>query len=79
MFGYANQVWSWQDCWSTIGCMTTNIANFWDQYLRWFLENLQSFVYFDAINQQVINWSFGVFMLFMFLSFVVGFIFITKK
>lgn len=78
-FGYADIVRTWNTC-QSIGCLlNVPMANFWQEYLWWFVENLQSFVYFDAITDEVLRWSFALFLLFMFLFFFVGFLFFYRK
>lgn len=55
------------------------IANFWNQYFGWFLHDIFHYTYDYAINSMVLEWSVWLVVLMLFLSFVVGFIFISRK
>lgn len=69
-----------QDCWSSYECLiSTNIYNLWDQYFWWFLENIKYYTFDKAMTIQVQDWIFMVITLIIFLSFVVGFIFVSRK
>lgn len=57
----------------------SKISVVWTQWFYDFIQYLYEVVYDHAINSMVLNWSVALFFFMLFLSFIVGFIFITRK
>lgn len=62
--------------------LTWNFEHIYNVGVLWFYDFIQylyEVVYDHAINSMVLNWSVGLFFFMLFLSFIVGFIFISRK
>lgn len=56
-----------------------HIEHVWYIGFQDFLQYLYEVVYDHAINSVVLNWSVALLFFMLFLSFIVGFIFMTRK
>lgn len=76
---WLSSVCSWYNWVFSDSCKYDAIYNVWNQYFWWFLENIKYYTFDKAMTIQVQDWIFMVITLILFLSFIVGFIFVSRK